>query len=161
MFWNAGGFGYAIVLISLGPKKLVWLVCDHEYQTSYWSGKEQKTYFFIQSWFCPLFGEKVNFLTAPARSCCCCGQFDIGVSFCVWWLATPLNLSAKEFQIFSPCWTTLPIWQISNTFDLQRWRWRTVTKVANERYLPYLQLCRKAFFVNFMYWRCKSGPKLG
>ena len=36
-----------------------------------------------------------------------------------------------------------------------------VTKVANERYLPYLQLCKKAFFVNFMYWRCKSGPKVG
>jgi hypothetical protein len=26
-----------------------------------------------------------------------------------------------------------------------------VTKVANERYLPYLQLCGTAFFVNFMY----------
>ena len=36
-----------------------------------------------------------------------------------------------------------------------------VTKVANKRYLPYLQLCVKAFFVNFMYCRCKSGPKLG
>ena len=36
-----------------------------------------------------------------------------------------------------------------------------VTKAANERYLPYLQLCGKAFFVNFMYRRCKSGPKLG
>ena len=36
-----------------------------------------------------------------------------------------------------------------------------VTKVANERYLPYLQICGKAFFVNFMYWRCKSGQNLG
>ena len=36
-----------------------------------------------------------------------------------------------------------------------------LTNVANERYLPYLQLWEKAFFVNFMYWRCKSGPKLG
>ena len=26
-----------------------------------------------------------------------------------------------------------------------------VTKVANERYLPYIQLCVNAFFVNFMY----------
>ena len=32
---------------------------------------------------------------------------------------------------------------------------------ANEKYLPYLQLCGKAFFVNSMYWRCESGPKLG
>ena len=49
MFWNAGGFGYVIVLITLGLKKLIWLVCDREYQKSYYSGKEQKTYFFIQS----------------------------------------------------------------------------------------------------------------
>ena len=35
-----------------------------------------------------------------------------------------------------------------------------VTKVANEIYLPFLQLCGK-FFVNFMSWMCKSGPKLG
>ena len=26
-----------------------------------------------------------------------------------------------------------------------------VTKVANEIYLPYLQLCEKVFFVNVMY----------
>ena len=32
---------------------------------------------------------------------------------------------------------------------------------GNGRYLLYLQLCGKDFFVNFMYWRCKSGPKLG
>ena len=36
-----------------------------------------------------------------------------------------------------------------------------VTKVANERYLPYLQLCGKAFLWIFMYCRCKSGLKLG
>ena len=36
-----------------------------------------------------------------------------------------------------------------------------VTKVANERYLPYLQLCGKTFLWIFMYCRCKSGPKLG
>ena len=36
-----------------------------------------------------------------------------------------------------------------------------VKRVANERYLPYLQLFGKVFFVNFMYCRCKSGPKLG
>ena len=36
-----------------------------------------------------------------------------------------------------------------------------VTKVANERNLPYPQLCGKVFVVNCMYWRCKSGPKLG
>ena len=95
------------------------LVCERECQKSYWSGKKQKTYFSIQNWFCPLFCEKVNFLTAPARSCCRCGQLDIGVTICVWWLATPFNYYDKEFQIFSPCWTTLPIWQISNTFDLQ------------------------------------------
>ena len=27
-------------------------------------------------------------------------------------------------------------------------------RVANERYLPYLQLCENAFFVNFLYCRC-------
>ena len=35
-----------------------------------------------------------------------------------------------------------------------------VTKVANERYLPYLQLCGIASMWIFMYCRCKSGPKL-
>ena len=35
-----------------------------------------------------------------------------------------------------------------------------VTKVANERYLPYLQLCGKALMWIVMYCRCKSGPKL-
>ena len=36
-----------------------------------------------------------------------------------------------------------------------------VTKPANERYLPYLQICGWRFFVNFMYCWCKSGPTLG
>ena len=36
-----------------------------------------------------------------------------------------------------------------------------MNKVANDRYLPYLQLCGNTFFVNVMYCRCKSGPKLG
>ena len=36
-----------------------------------------------------------------------------------------------------------------------------VTKAANDRYLQYLQLCAKAFFVNVMYCRCKSGPMFG
>ena len=36
-----------------------------------------------------------------------------------------------------------------------------VTKVANERYLPYLQLYGRAFLWIFMYCRCTSGPKLG
>ena len=36
-----------------------------------------------------------------------------------------------------------------------------VTKVANERYLPYLNFVKRHFFVNFMYCRCQSGPKLG
>ena len=35
-----------------------------------------------------------------------------------------------------------------------------VRKVANERYLPYLQLCGNASMWIFMYCRCKSGPKL-
>ena len=37
----------------------------------------------IEVGFCPLFSEKVNFMTAPARSCRRCGQFDIGVAICV------------------------------------------------------------------------------
>ena len=78
MFWNAGGFGYVIVLITLGLKNWIWLVCDREYPKSFWSWKKLKTYFFIQSWFCPFFCEKVNFLTAPAQSCRRCSQFDIG-----------------------------------------------------------------------------------
>ena len=35
-----------------------------------------------------------------------------------------------------------------------------VNKVANERYLPYLQFCGKASMWIFMYSRCTSGPKL-
>ena len=34
--------------------------------------KPQKTYFFIQSFLCPLFGEKVDFWISPARSCYYC-----------------------------------------------------------------------------------------
>ena len=44
---------------------------------------KQKNILFIQSWFCLLFCEKVYFLTAPARSCPCCGQFNIDVTICV------------------------------------------------------------------------------
>ena len=58
----------------------------------------------IFSTFC----EKVNFLTAPERSCRCCGQFDIGITICVWWVATPLNKSGKGHKIFWQCWTTYP-----------------------------------------------------
>ena len=36
-----------------------------------------------------------------------------------------------------------------------------VTKAANERYFPYVQLCEKAFLWIFIYCRCKSGSKLG
>ena len=35
-----------------------------------------------------------------------------------------------------------------------------VSKVANERYLPYLQFCGKTSMWIVMYCRCKSGPKL-
>ena len=35
-----------------------------------------------------------------------------------------------------------------------------VTKVANERYLPYLQACGKASMKSFMYYKWESGPKL-
>ena len=35
-----------------------------------------------------------------------------------------------------------------------------VSKVTNERYLPYLQLCRKALMKILMYFGCKSGRKL-
>ena len=38
--------------------------------------------------------------------------------------------------------------------------YRGELKVANEKYLPYLQLCGKASMWIFMYCRCKSGPKL-
>ena len=31
--------------------------------------KNKKTYFFIQSSFCQIFGEKVNFWISPAQSC--------------------------------------------------------------------------------------------
>ena len=54
--------------------------------------------------------------------------------------------------------------QIAQTLSYRGYTGYTVigvTKVANERYLPYLQLCENAFYVNVMYWRCKSGPKLG
>ena len=50
----------------------------------------------------------------PERSCCRCIQFDIGVTICAWWLATLLYKSGKGFKIFSQCWTTFPIWQVSN-----------------------------------------------
>ena len=64
-------------------------------------GKRKKNTFFIQSSLYPLFCEKVIVLTAPALSCRCCGKFYIG------------------FSIFSRCWTTLPIWRVSNIVDLQ------------------------------------------
>ena len=35
-----------------------------------------------------------------------------------------------------------------------------VSKVANKKYLPYLQLCGKALMIIFMYCGCKSGQKL-
>ena len=41
--------------------------------------------------FVHFFCDKVNFLTAPARSYRHCSQFDIGVTISVWWLAAPLN----------------------------------------------------------------------
>ena len=43
---------------------------------------------------------KVNFLTALAQSCRCCGQFDICVTICVWWLAIPLKKSGGGLTIF-------------------------------------------------------------
>ena len=39
-------------------------------------------------------------MTASERNCCCCSQFDIGVTICVGWHATPLNKSGKGFKIF-------------------------------------------------------------
>ena len=72
-----------IVLIKLGLKnKYGWYVTLSTKKVVE-VGKSKKTYFFIQSLFCPLFCEKVNILTAPARSCRCCGHFDIGGAICV------------------------------------------------------------------------------
>ena len=48
----------------------------------------------------PLFGENVNILTAPVRSFRRCGQFDMGVTICVWWLATPQNSLARGLKYF-------------------------------------------------------------
>ena len=61
MFWNAGGFGYVIVLITLGLENLIWLVCDREYQKSYWSMKKQKTYFSFKADSVHFFGKRLNF----------------------------------------------------------------------------------------------------
>ena len=36
-----------------------------------------------------------------------------------------------------------------------------MSKVANERYLTYLQLCGQVSLWIFMYFGCKTGPKLG
>ena len=41
------------------------------------------------------------------------------------------------------------------------WAPKTVVMVTNERYLLYLQLCGNAFMWIFMYFRWKSGLKLG
>ena len=66
-----------------------------------WEKAKKILFFFIWSSLCPLFCEKVIVLTAPALSCRSCGKFYIG------------------FSIFSRCWTTLPIWRVSNIVDLQ------------------------------------------
>ena len=55
-----------------------------------------KNVIFIKNWFCPLFFKKVNFLTTPARSWRCCGQFDIGVKICVWWFHEVELLNQSE-----------------------------------------------------------------
>ena len=49
MFWNAGDFGYVIVLITLGLKiKSGWYVTVSTIKAIK-VGKSKKTYFFIQS----------------------------------------------------------------------------------------------------------------
>ena len=86
-----------IVLIKSGLKnKNGWYVTVSNKKVIEVGKRKKKTYFFIQSWFGPLLCEKVNFLTAPAWSCRCCGQFDIGVSFYVWWLLISLARGLKK-----------------------------------------------------------------
>ena len=96
---GGGGWGWGrntpfpnvIVLITLGLKKLnmagMWPWIPKKLLK--WE-KAKKHTFSFKAVFVHFFF-KVNFLIGPAQSCCHCGQFDIGVTICVWWLATPLN----------------------------------------------------------------------
>ena len=105
--------------------------------------------------FTNFFCEKVNLLTVPVRGCRRCGQFDIGVTICVQWLATPLNLSGKGYKIFLQCWTTLPTWRVSNKFHLLLMKHKTKTS---------LLLCgrhnQSDFFVSWFYIKDQNCLKL-
>ena len=81
--------------------------------------KKAKNILFYSKLILSTFCEKVNFLTARARSCCRCGQFDIGIIFVLHDLQHLLiSLARQGFIIFLPCWTTLPTWRVSNKLDL-------------------------------------------
>ena len=72
-----------IVLITLGLKiKYDWYVTVSTKQVIE-VGKSKKHTFSFKADFVHFFCEKGNFLTASARSCRCCGQFDIGVTISV------------------------------------------------------------------------------
>ena len=80
MFWNAGGFGYVIVLITLGLKKCGWYVAVST--KKFIEVRKSKIILFsFKTDLVHFFCEEVNFLTATARTCRRCGQFDIGVTF--------------------------------------------------------------------------------
>ena len=166
MFWNAGGFGYVIVLMTLGLQNLIWLVCDHKYQKSYWSGKEFQI--FSQCWTTlPIWRVSNNldlqhghmFIFNPMIHV---ANTNLGIEFehvnmlkiqCVW-------NSSDTFAFILPQQRTVFVSCHAQNFFSWSWAKKTlqgiincsahkkvigVTKVANERYLPYLQFCRNAF----------------
>ena len=84
MFWNVRGFGYVIVLITLGLKiKYGWYVTLSTKKVIEVGKKAKKHTFSFKANFVHFLVKKVKFLTVPARSCRCYGQFDIGVTICV------------------------------------------------------------------------------
>ena len=119
MFWNAESFFLSDSADKTRSQKLNMAGMWPWVPNKLLSGEQQKHTFSIKADSVHFFFEKINFLTAPAGSCCRCGQFDIGVAICVYDLQHLLISLARGMKYFHDVFTTLPIWRFSNILDLQ------------------------------------------
>ena len=82
--------------------------------------KSKKKYFLLKSKVFLICYVKIIFSTSPLRSCHFCDEFDTLVCKKAMIKAYTFEWSVNGFKIFRWCWTSFPIWRVSNILDLQR-----------------------------------------
>ena len=174
-FWLSVHFLMKILKKSFSLTILLHSSCScNRFDTLFWNQALKKAPTFIHS----IKGFEIFFRFSTCskkltQTLDTCGQHRPSVSISFLWMKDPTNLiliiylwfySVQKILVFCFCSCSKLLQLKFAKTKLHRNRIcsapkivTSVTRIANEIYLPYLQLCGKASMWMFMYFRCKSG----